>query len=93
MLARYREVVETVMRFRNSKERLIRTAVIMLLPRLASFAPERFASTYLQVIDQHAWKPVHCVFSSARFCFSAPSSTPFSSGGNAAPGVGAQKPV
>lgn len=49
MLARYREVVETVMRFRNSKERLIRTAVIMLLPRLASFAPERFASTYLQV--------------------------------------------
>ncbi len=49
MLARYREVVETVMRFRNSKERLIRTAVIMLLPRLADFAPERFANTYLQV--------------------------------------------
>lgn len=48
MLARYREVVETVLRFRESKERLIRRAVISLLPRLAAFAPERFAATYLK---------------------------------------------
>jgi hypothetical protein len=48
MLARYREVVETVLRFRESKERLIRRAVISLLPRLAAFAPERFAVTYLK---------------------------------------------
>ena len=40
---RYREVVETVMRFKDSKEKQIRRAVINLLPRLASFAPERFA--------------------------------------------------
>ena len=48
MLARYREVVETVLRFRESKERLIRRAVISLLPKLAAFAPERFAATYLK---------------------------------------------
>lgn len=40
---RYKEVVETVLRFRDSKEKLIRRAVIVLLPRLAHFAPERFA--------------------------------------------------
>lgn len=43
LLARYREVVETVLRFKDSKEKLIRRAVISLLPRLAAFAPERFA--------------------------------------------------
>lgn len=48
MLARYREVVETVLCFKESKERLIRRAVISLLPRLAAFAPERFAATYLK---------------------------------------------
>uniref|UniRef100_A0A7S1SYY6 Serine/threonine-protein kinase TOR n=1 Tax=Tetraselmis chuii TaxID=63592 RepID=A0A7S1SYY6_9CHLO len=53
MLARYREVVETVLKFRDSKERLIRRAVINLLPRLASFAAERFASTYLPLATAH----------------------------------------
>ncbi|KAK9863722.1 hypothetical protein WJX84_006709 [Apatococcus fuscideae] len=48
MLARYREVVDTVLAFRESKERLIRRAVITLIPRLASFAPERFAVAYLR---------------------------------------------
>lgn len=43
LLARYREVVETVLRFKDSREKLIRRAVIALLPRLAAFAPERFA--------------------------------------------------
>ena len=47
MLARYREVVEVVLHFRESKEKLIRRAVISLIPRLAAFAPERFAATYL----------------------------------------------
>ena len=53
MLARYREVVETVLRFRDSKEKLIRRAVIALIPRLAAFAPERFAATYLRVCSEH----------------------------------------
>ncbi len=53
MLARYREVVETVLRFRDSKEKLIRHAVITLLPLLAAFAPERFSRTYLTVATAH----------------------------------------
>lgn len=48
MLARYREAVETVLRFRDNRDRQIRGAVINLLPRLAAFAPERFAATYLK---------------------------------------------
>jgi len=53
MLARYREVCETVLRFRDSKEKLIRRAVITLLPRLAAFAPERFVQTYLKQATDH----------------------------------------
>ena len=47
MLARYREVVDIVLHFRDHKERIIRRAVVSLIPRLAAFAPERFAATYL----------------------------------------------
>ena len=46
-LPRYREVVEIVLHFRESKEKQIQRAVISLIPRLAAFAPERFAATYL----------------------------------------------
>lgn len=53
MLARYREVCETVLRFRESKEKLVRRAVITLLPRLAAFAPERFVKAYLQQATEH----------------------------------------
>lgn len=53
MLARYREVCETVLRFRDSKEKLIRRAVITLLPRLAAFAPERFVRSYLKQATEH----------------------------------------
>ncbi|KIY91702.1 FKBP12-rapamycin complex-associated protein [Monoraphidium neglectum] len=53
LLARYREVVETVLRFKDSKEKLIRRAVISLLPRLAAFAPERFAQDYLSKCISH----------------------------------------
>lgn len=37
----------TVLRFRDSKEKLVRKAVTYLLPRLAAFSPERFARDYL----------------------------------------------
>ncbi|KAF5842966.1 armadillo-type protein [Dunaliella salina] len=47
LLARYKEVVETVLRFKDSKEKQIRRAVMVLLPRLAAFSPERFAAEYL----------------------------------------------
>ncbi|GBG00672.1 target of rapamycin kinase [Raphidocelis subcapitata] len=53
LLARYREVVETVLRFKDSREKLIRRAVIALLPRLAAFAPERFAQDYLSKCISH----------------------------------------
>ncbi|CAG9463067.1 unnamed protein product [Pedinophyceae sp. YPF-701] len=48
MLARYREVVSTVLRFRDARDKIIRQAVIRLLPRLAAFSPERFSGTYLR---------------------------------------------
>lgn len=48
MLARYREVVSTVLFYTKSNEKLIRRAVIQMLPRLAAFAPERFARMHLQ---------------------------------------------
>eukprot|EP00887_Chlorella_sp_A99_P006163 scaffold3.g6163.t1 len=53
MLARCREVCETVLKFRESKEKLVRRAVITLLPRLAAFAPERFVKAYLQQATEH----------------------------------------
>lgn len=55
MLARYREVVETVLQpaYRESKEKLIRHAVVRLIPLLAAFAPERFAASYLSTCLDH----------------------------------------
>lgn len=63
---RYKEVVETVLRYRESKEKLIRRAVIVLLPRMAAFSPERFASEYLQkathyLISVLKHQPERCV--------------------------------
>lgn len=60
MLARYREVVEIVLHFRESKEKLIRRAVISLIPRLAAFAPERFAATYLSTCTDYLINIVKC---------------------------------
>lgn len=60
MLARYREVVEIVLHFRESKEKLIRRAVISLIPRLAAFAPERFAATYLASCTDYLINVVKC---------------------------------
>ena len=47
MLARYREVVDLVLRYSSSRERVVRVAVLALVPRLAHFAPERFSKSYL----------------------------------------------
>lgn len=49
MLARYREVVHTVLQFRDHKEKTVRHSVVLLIPQLAFYAPERFARTYLRV--------------------------------------------
>lgn len=53
MLARYREVCDTVLRFCESKEKVVRRAVMALIPRLAAFAPERFARSYLDISTRH----------------------------------------
>lgn len=53
MLARYREVCDTVLRFCESKEKVVRRAVMALIPRLAAFAPERFARSYLDTSTRH----------------------------------------
>ena len=60
MLARYREVVEIVLHFRDSKEKQIQRAVISLIPRLAAFAPERFAATYLDTCVDYLISIVKC---------------------------------
>ena len=47
MLARYREVADTILRYKDHKDRVIRWEVIRLMPRIAAFAPARFARSYL----------------------------------------------
>lgn len=50
--ARYREMCDTILRFRDHPKLIIRRAVIILLPRLAAFDPEQFATQYLDVCLQ-----------------------------------------
>jgi hypothetical protein len=42
--SRYKDVCDTILKFRDHKERIIRRTVINLLPRLAAFAPEEVPS-------------------------------------------------
>jgi len=47
MLARYREVAQTVLSFATSQNKLVRRAAVSLIPKLAAFAPDRFTVSYL----------------------------------------------
>lgn len=47
MLARYREVAQTVLGFAQNQNKLIRRAAVSLIPKLAAFSPDRFAVSYL----------------------------------------------
>jgi FKBP12-rapamycin complex-associated protein len=40
MLARYKEVVEKVLRFRDHRDKVVRNCVMANIPRLAHFAPQ-----------------------------------------------------
>ena len=60
MLARYREACDTVLLFRGNKEIVIRRAVISLIPKLATFAPERFVRSYLRQSTQHLLSVLAC---------------------------------
>ena len=53
MLARYREVVDMVLQYCKSRDKLVRQSVANLIPKLAHFAPERFAKTYLGPVMQY----------------------------------------
>jgi FKBP12-rapamycin complex-associated protein len=46
MNSKYKEVIESVIRFRDHKEKLVRETVISLLPKLANFQPEQFIRGY-----------------------------------------------
>ena len=37
-----------VLQYRDSREKIIKSSVVSLLPRVAAFAPERFAESYLE---------------------------------------------
>jgi FKBP12-rapamycin complex-associated protein len=52
MNSRFKDVCDTILKYRDHKERIIRRTVINLLPRLAAFAPEEFAAKYLDVCMQ-----------------------------------------
>ena len=47
MLARFKEVCDTVLKYREHKDRLVRKTVIELLPLLATFCPDAFVRGYL----------------------------------------------
>lgn len=53
MLARYREVVSNVLRFKDHPDADVRLQVNFLLPKLAMFSPERFCMSYLAVAEAH----------------------------------------
>ena len=48
MLSRYKEVAETVLGLHESREKLVRRAVLELVPKLAAFSPKRFTESYLE---------------------------------------------
>jgi len=53
MEPRFTAVCDLVLKYRHSKDRLVRRTVIALLPRLASFMPNAFASGYLRDSLEH----------------------------------------
>eukprot|EP00899_Mesostigma_viride_P025256 jgi/Mesvir1/5915/Mv00684-RA.1 len=61
MLARYKEVVETILKFRDHRDKQIRRSVTVLISRVAHFSPERFTSSYLQVCMKHLLKTLQNV--------------------------------
>lgn len=47
MEGKYAEVCESILKYKDHRDGLIRRAVISLLPDLAAFDPDQFVSTYL----------------------------------------------
>ncbi|KAJ3083694.1 phosphatidylinositol kinase- protein kinase tor1, partial [Quaeritorhiza haematococci] len=53
MDSRYKEITETILKFKDHRDALVRRTVIALIPTLAAFDPETFVSTYLGVCMGH----------------------------------------
>ncbi|KAL3656617.1 hypothetical protein V7S43_018522 [Phytophthora oleae] len=58
MVPRFREVCDTVLRYKDAKERLVNRAVSRLLPQLAEFCPGAFVQYYLDVCVTHLTKRI-----------------------------------
>ncbi|KAG1705718.1 hypothetical protein DVH05_003469 [Phytophthora capsici] len=58
MVPRFREVCDTVLRYKDAKERLVSRAVSRLLPQLAEFCPGAFVQYYLDVCVGHLTKRI-----------------------------------
>jgi len=53
MHTRFKEVCETVLKYKDHRDRLVKRTVITLLPRLAIFSPDDFVHNYLNVCMNH----------------------------------------
>ncbi|KAL3515383.1 hypothetical protein ACH5RR_022285 [Cinchona calisaya] len=53
MMSRYREVAEIVLRYLDSRDRLVRLSITSLLPRIAHFLRDRFVTNYLTICMNH----------------------------------------
>lgn len=67
-MARYKEVAQIVLNYRDHRERLVRRSITALLPRIAYFLRDRFVASYLKVgcgayslHGGHRSNSVHCV--------------------------------
>ncbi|CAI5726134.1 unnamed protein product [Peronospora destructor] len=58
MVPRFREICDTVLRYKDAKERLVNRAVSRLLPQLAEFCPGAFVQYYLDVCVAHLTKRI-----------------------------------
>uniref|UniRef100_M4B9E7 non-specific serine/threonine protein kinase n=1 Tax=Hyaloperonospora arabidopsidis (strain Emoy2) TaxID=559515 RepID=M4B9E7_HYAAE len=58
MVPRFREVCDTVLQYKDAKERLVNRAVSRLLPQLAEFCPGAFVQYYLDVCVAHLTKKI-----------------------------------
>ncbi|KAH7139276.1 armadillo-type protein [Dendryphion nanum] len=50
---KYRETVETVLKYRDHRDSLVRREVVLIIPALASYSPTDFASKYLHQCMLH----------------------------------------
>ena len=53
MLARFKEVCETVLKYKDYRDKDVRETVIALLSQLAAFCPEAFIRGYLDICLTH----------------------------------------